>query len=277
MPTVTQNVSSLMTPKPVVVDWRASLDEAHRILQRFPFRHLPVVERETLVGVVSDHDLFLTSMVLERESGRSRRSLRALYESCPVGDVVQGPPVVVHPDDTHARAVGLMLEHRIDALPVTSDGRLVGIVTSTDLLDAFVDLCLERGSAVDAPVSRYARKALSSLRLDHLVRDAVDAIDAELGHALALGEDEVVGVVSVRDLRLGLVRELKGDPTNGRPLRLGDVLTNTTAPVEPSSRLSRAALRMVADEVGALPVARARLPAGLVTRTEILRHYSSVL
>lgn len=277
MPTITHKVSSLMTPNPVVVDWRASLDEAYRILQRFPFRHLPVVERDTLVGVVSDHDLFLSTLVLEKESGRGRRSLRALYESCPVGDVVQRPAETISIEDSHARVVRIMLDTVVDALPVTRDGQLVGIVTSTDLIDAFVDLCLERGSSCDANVSRYTRKVVSNLRLDHLVRDAIDAMDAELGHALVLSEGEVVGVISLRELRLGLMKELMSDPTNGRQLRLSDVISNTTAAVEPKSRLSRAALRLVADEIGALPVARMGRPLGLITRTEILRHYSSCL
>jgi len=170
-----------------------------------------------------------------------------------------------------------MLDHGIDALPVTRNGQLVGIVTSTDLVDAFVDLCLEHGSSCDAQVGRYTRKVLSNMRLDLLVREAIDAIDAELGHALVLTEGEVVGVVSLRELRLGLMKELMSDPTNGRQLRLSDVISNTTAAVEPTTRLSRAALRLVADEIGALPVARMGRPLGLISRTEILRHYLSCL
>lgn len=279
MPTVTHTVSSLMTPNPVVVDWRAGLDEAYRILQRFPFRHLPVVEGETLIGVVSDHDLFHAALVLQKESGRGRQSLQSLCEGCPVGDVIRSAPETVSTEDSHARVVRLMLDNEIDALPVTSDGRLVGIVTSTDLIDSFVDLCLEHGSACDAQVIRYTRRTFASMKLDLFVRDAIEAMDADLGHALVLCDGEVVGVVSLRELRLGLMRELISEPMNGMesPLRLSDVISNTANSVEPGSRLSRAALRMVADEIGALPVARMERPVGLISRKEILQHYFSCL
>jgi CBS domain-containing protein len=269
-----------MTRSPVVVDWRASLDEAYRILQRFPFRHLPVVEGDTLVGVVSVQDLFLSARVLERESARGPLSLREMVASCPVGEVIRGPKVTVSPADSQARVVRLMLDHGIDAVPVTSEGRLVGIVTATDLIDSFVDLCLEHGAACDAQVFQYMRRTVLVLSPDVSVPEALEQMDPEFGYAVVQNGADVLGIVSSRELRLGLVREMvarEGAGKQEEALCLRDVISPVSNAVEPASRMSRAALKMVAGEIAALPVTRQGRALGMLSRTEILRHYASCL
>lgn len=279
--TCVRTVEALMTREPVVIDWRASLEDAYRLLQRFSFRHLPVVEGETLVGIVSDRDLFLSATVLKNESERGHCSVRRLYASCPVGDVLQTRNVEISPGQEVVQAIRLMLEHGVDALPVTENGQLVGIVTDTDLVDSFVDLCLEHGKCCDAPVSRYMRRVLTFLSPETPIQSALEAIDPELRHALVMEDDELVGIVSDRDLRLGLTHEmLMGRSNNGSlaaALQVGDVISSRTLEVGPDSSLSRACLKMVAEDVGALPVTQVGRPLGIVTRQDVLRHLSSCL
>jgi len=280
MQAIPRTVSILMTPCPVVVDWRASLDEAYRLLQRFPFRHLPVVEGTSLVGVVSNQDLLQAAQVLEGESGRNRRCFREMVMSCPVGDLIRTPTPLVSPGDSQLRAVRLMLDHGIDALPVVSDGGLVGIVTSTDLLDSFVELCLEHGAACDSQVFRHVCRSVPTLPPDMEPRQAMARMDPEVGFALVQNGADVIGVVSSRELCLGLLSEMVATEEVSRrskPLVLRDLVSVASHCVEPGSRLSRAALKMVADETGALPVTRMGRALGLIRRTEILRHYASCL
>lgn len=131
-------VRELMTPRPVRVSPATSLMEARRLLARHDVRHLPVVAGDAVVGVVSDRDLVLRDRRLadaldrlhcELVDGRYRR----------VADVMSSPAVTVEADTPAATAATLLRTRRISALPVVDDGRLVGIVTTTDLLGAVAD------------------------------------------------------------------------------------------------------------------------------------------
>ena len=85
-------------------------------------RHLVVTEGERVVGVVSEHDLGGASGADVR---RGRR----------VADLMRAPVVSASPKTTLRRAASLMREREIGSLPVIDQGKLVGIVTATDVLD----------------------------------------------------------------------------------------------------------------------------------------------
>ena len=84
-----------------------------------PFRRLPVVEADQLVGIVSEFDL--------------KRYADAL-DSTLVEAAMTRHPITVMPSDTLERAVTLMRQHKVGALPVTYLGKLVGIIAAKDLL-----------------------------------------------------------------------------------------------------------------------------------------------
>lgn len=92
------------------------------------FRHLPVVdERGRVVGIVSDRDLTHVPFTTT-PAGHS------VPTSMPVERIMTAVVISVRPDDDIAEAARLMLEHRVGALPVVEDSRLVGIVSEIDLL-----------------------------------------------------------------------------------------------------------------------------------------------
>ena len=97
-------------------------------------RHLPVLEEGRLAGIVSDRDLRSAAPVLG-EPGRA-----AALEKTRVSDVMTREVVTARPDDPIEEAANRMRERRIGCLPVVQDGRLVGIVTSSDVMEALVQL-----------------------------------------------------------------------------------------------------------------------------------------
>jgi CBS domain-containing protein len=106
---------------------------AHKI------RHLPVVDaRGRLVGVVTDRDLrhYLFRPEVSREIGGV--PVARLLERVPVGEIMSAPVVVVAPDEPLETAARLMLEDKVGSVPVVEDGRVVGILTETDLLRRIV-------------------------------------------------------------------------------------------------------------------------------------------
>ena len=117
-----------------------TLEEAFAVMRRESVRHLLVVEEDELVGIVSDRDLRHQEAPHNKEPGEPW-SLRDIYrfgdELC-VRDVMTEDVITVDPDQPTARAASLMVENKVNCLPVVLGERLVGILTSSDLLAALV-------------------------------------------------------------------------------------------------------------------------------------------
>jgi acetoin utilization protein AcuB len=114
-------VEQVMTSPVTTVESAHPIAHADDLLHEGRFRHLPVVKDGVLVGIVSDRDV-----TLSRRTG----GVRALLT---VESIMRRPVVTVEPDAPIEEASRLMLEHAAGALPVLDDGRLVGIVSESDL------------------------------------------------------------------------------------------------------------------------------------------------
>jgi CBS domain-containing protein len=98
-------------------------------------RHMPVLDGEKLVGVVTQRDLLAAS--LSRALDFDAQERRAFLRSVNVGEVMSKRPITVAPGTTLTQAAQLMLRHKIGCLPVVGPaGEALGLVTETDLLRA---------------------------------------------------------------------------------------------------------------------------------------------
>jgi acetoin utilization protein AcuB len=112
-----------MTRKVVTTKPESTLTEARRLLNGHRIRQLPVVAKERLVGIVTDRDL--------RSAPAKARMVK---------DVMTAKPATIAPDAAVDEAARLLRTYKIGALPVVEGSSLCGIITGTDVLDAFVDL-----------------------------------------------------------------------------------------------------------------------------------------
>jgi CBS domain-containing protein len=129
-------VRDWMTATPVTITPRTSLSEAHRLMKQKKVRRLPVVDDGKLVGIVALSD------VLEAEpSGATTLSiyeLNYLLAELKVDKIMKHNVITVKPDATIRDAASIMLEHKIGGLPVLEDGKLVGIITESDIFRMIV-------------------------------------------------------------------------------------------------------------------------------------------
>ena len=116
-----------MTVNVVCIAPRETLRGAYEIMTEWGIRHLPVMEGKKLVGILSDRDILIRSSL---ENG-----VIHVPESA-VSGAMTPQPMTCGPSTSVAHMVDLMLEHKIDSLPILDeDGILVGLVTSADLLE----------------------------------------------------------------------------------------------------------------------------------------------
>lgn len=118
------SISKYMTKNPVTIGPRDSLAIADERMKNGKFRRLPVVEGGALVGMLSDRDL-------ARHGGY-------LHETR-VDAAMTEKPITVTSSDPFEEAVRRMLASKVDGIPVVDGGKLVGIVTATDVGHAFLD------------------------------------------------------------------------------------------------------------------------------------------
>ncbi|HHW14427.1 MAG TPA: CBS domain-containing protein [Firmicutes bacterium] len=163
-------IEDIMQTKVVTVTPADSVAEALRRTRAGRFRHLPVVEGERLVGVVSDRDLRTSASALVAEE------VEALLKRTRVEAVMHSQVIVAHPLDPVEEAARLMYEHKIGCLPVISGDRLVGIVTETDVLRWFVEVSggLQTGSRleIEAPDRPGVLAEVGQLTLRHRINVA---------------------------------------------------------------------------------------------------------
>ncbi len=133
-------VRDIMTSPVVSIPSETTLQDAYRTMQEKGIRHLPVVDAEALVGVVTDRDLRLATSALAPAPFKPEGRVSA---------VMCRMPLTADPADPVEEAARIMREQKIGCLPILEDGRLIGIITGLDLLDA-----LMRMTGVDKPSGR---------------------------------------------------------------------------------------------------------------------------
>ena len=135
-------IHSLMIPDPITITESASIQEAIELMKVNSIRHLPVVAKgNRLTGFVTLADLkqgFLPSMLGDVS----------------LSDLIVRNPIMVTPDDDVEIAARLIYKHKIGGMPVVKNKKLVGIITETDILRAFIDMMglLTASSRIDVVV-----------------------------------------------------------------------------------------------------------------------------
>ena len=133
-------VSKWMSPTVLTLQPTDSISTAIHLMKEKRIRRIPIVnEGGKLVGIVSDRDLKDVSP--SRATTLDIWELHAVLDKLKIGDIMTKKPVTVPPETSIERAAQVMLEKRVEGLPVVdAKGALVGILTEGDVFRALVDI-----------------------------------------------------------------------------------------------------------------------------------------
>jgi acetoin utilization protein AcuB len=172
-------VQDVMHTKLVTVTPETTLPEALRLTGQRGIRHLPVLDGDRLVGILSDRDL--KRAMASPATSLEAHELNYLLDRLRVEEFMTRKVITIGPMFPIEAAASRMVQDKIGALPVTDDERLVGLVTETDVLGVFV-----RALGAGEPSSRL------DVVLDNrpnALAEAVQAIDttgAEISSIMTL-------------------------------------------------------------------------------------------
>ncbi len=134
-------VSKYMTQKLITATPSMSVKQAFLLMRTHRVRHIPVVEEEKLVGIISDRDLRRPRWAEQLDDWTAYYQVD---DNHTVFDVMTRTPETVRASDDILKAVSIFREHRYGALPVLNkDGELTGILSAQDLLGALEEVLLK--------------------------------------------------------------------------------------------------------------------------------------
>jgi acetoin utilization protein AcuB len=129
-------ISAFMTRYLMTVSPNTTLDKVYDIFEKNNIHHLPVVDGEKLVGMISKIDVYKITHCINLFRSKSNEAYNEkLLRSLLSEEIMTKDVVVLSPSDTAAQAAMLFSQNKFHALPVVDDEKLVGIVSTLDLIE----------------------------------------------------------------------------------------------------------------------------------------------
>jgi len=128
-------VQDWMNENAIIVAPEASLADAYTLMVENEVRRLPVVDRE-LIGIITYSDILRHVPVSAEESDEATR---VLLTQRTVREVMTYSPTTINPSATIQEAAERMLEYQVSGLPVVRNGKVVGMITESDIFRLVVE------------------------------------------------------------------------------------------------------------------------------------------
>lgn len=151
------NIEALMVPSPITVNTHATVEQALELMKINSIRHLPVVDgQRNLIGLLTLADL-------------KQALIPSMLGDLTLVDMMIKNPLTVKPADDIEIAAQLIYKHKISGLPVTQNNRLVGIITESDILHAFIDMMglLSSSARIDVTTGENPRDLNRAMEIIH--------------------------------------------------------------------------------------------------------------
>ena len=135
-------VKDVMKTQLVTLNADSKLGFANDIMYLGRIRHLPVVKGDTIVGILTQRDLYRSSLTSILTNWKENKEF---LDSIKVSEVMTKNVITVAPEATIEEAAQIMIDKKVGGLPVVKEkNALVGLITETDVLQYFVDCCRKK-------------------------------------------------------------------------------------------------------------------------------------
>jgi acetoin utilization protein AcuB len=131
-------VRDYMSVNPITIGPEDSVGDALQLLESHAIRRLPVVFQGRIVGLVTNLDLLKASP--SPATSLSIHEINYLYPKIKIKDVMTKDPITIRPDMVIEEAAVVMRENKIGTLLVQQQGKLIGLITESDLFKVFIDI-----------------------------------------------------------------------------------------------------------------------------------------
>ena len=132
-------ISSIMTTELITLSFSDTLYSAEKRLKVNHIRHIPVIDNDELVGLISLSDLKRISFIDAYSQVGTEDT--PVYNMLSIKDMMIKKPLTISPDDTIFEVTQIFTHREFHSLPVVENGKLIGIVTTTDLLNYYIGCC----------------------------------------------------------------------------------------------------------------------------------------
>lgn len=263
------NLGSLGHQTVVTLNLSDHCRRAAQLMKDHDIRHLPVLDDDAPVGMVSQRNLLAAIGWWGSDRKHSETPISDWAERLPVAEVMTTPVVCLPPDASLEKAARLMLNKKISALPLVGQGRLQGIVTESD----FLHHGAANRSWQRTRVMNYMTAHIVSVPPHELIRAAWRLMhEKQIRHLVVMENGRLRGVLSQRDLLAGITWDAAGP--QGIQDQVRHIMTTRITTITPESTLAQAALHMTSEKIGALPVADGDYLVGMITETDLLEQFA---
>ncbi len=133
-----EKVENVMTKDVQTVNITNSLKEANDLFGKHHIRHIPVVSGDKLIGILSQTDILRISFGNTFGDDQTG-SDEAIFDMLSINQVMKHSPETLGPNDTIKEAAEVFAKREFHALPVVDNDKLVGIITTTDIINYFLE------------------------------------------------------------------------------------------------------------------------------------------
>ena len=122
-------IQKFMTTTPLTIKKSATLEEAYKVMKANNIRHLPVLENDTLIGIISERDIMVAEALMIVDALQVK-----------VGDIAKNETYHVSPDTPTDEVVIEMAANKYGSALIVQNKKLVGIFTTVDAMTAFAEV-----------------------------------------------------------------------------------------------------------------------------------------
>ena len=136
-------VKDIMQQKVITLHPKDHLVRAKEVFEEYDIHHIPIVVMDRVVGIVSMGDIIVLEGLTTNSFDKFIKE-RTFFQIT-MDEIMTKRVVCIDAGETITKAVKMLLEYRVNALPVLQDDMLVGIITHRDLLRVLQDKLLNAG------------------------------------------------------------------------------------------------------------------------------------